>query len=934
MNPKTYRQLKRLFAEAMDIPAESLPAWLDSNVRDVDMRRELEALLELDTSPSSLDLVHSHEGLTGSAVTEELPRPEFIEGYRVTGVLGQGGSGIVYAVEEDHPPRVLALKVLRPGLFGTLGSQRFERETLILGRLDHPGIARILRAGVTELAWGRVPFLVMEYVEGGNVLDHARAQGCNLKQRLALWLQVCEAVSHAHGKGVIHRDIKPANVLVGAAGQVKVVDFGIGRLLDDDGGDTLTDDGQLVGTLAYMSPEQLAGDSGAVDASTDVYALGILGYELLTGEHPRGAALGSITEIRRAMEAETLTPASRYDSALRGDLETILGKALRKEPAERYGSASALMEDLDRHQRFEPILARPASVGTKLRKFVRRNPWPVAGLTSTALAVLVGFAATVHQARLTRIEAQAAIAARADEAVARQRAERERDTAFAMRDFLRFDLLQAARPSSEPGRGRGVTIDEVLRQASLALGRRGAAGGSLEHFPEVRAGLHSTLGETFTSLGEFEQAQAELLQARQLAEQAGNLSTILQVEAAWVLLENSRSQFDRAEALALSALERAQGPESDQVHARLLGLHSSSVLSQGRAEEALGLFRKAHAVQAKVLGDRHRVTLSTLEGLSNALYSTGAWEQATQILHKVAAEREATLGLSHPETLSSLANIAAMHANTGQYAEASESFEVILAQYLDIYGENHPTVFGAQSRLADFYTRLGNYERAEELLTAVVDGYTRVFGPLDGATLASRGLQAWLYHHRQEYQRAAELYNEIVPLAEEALGRESERVLILRSGRGDTRLGLQQLELGIQDLEFVYRAYQATLRPDNPDIGTLRYKLGRAYQLAGRLEEALPLFRESWQSDVRSFGEHHAYSHMSLLGFALTLVRLERDAEARPLFLQLVEHADPEDKKDRETLRRSLMQLGDIADRAGEPNAAAEYSRRAKELEE
>lgn len=909
VNPDTYPELKRLFAEAMDLPAAQQLAWLAGNVPDLHMRAELARLLELDTQTNALD------EQPGKPIDMHPARPTSIAGYEVSDVLGEGGTGIVYAVEEQHPKRSLALKVLRPGAFPDRGAARFEREASLLGRLDHPGIARILRAGVTELAWGRVPFLVMERVDGGQITDYVSDRQLTQKERLDLWLQIAEAVAHAHAKGVIHRDLKPANVLVNHEGQVKVVDFGIGRLLDEaENNQTLTSDGQLVGTLAYMSPEQLAGDTTAVDASTDVYALGILGYQLLTDRTPYDFADGSLAEIRRVVGGTAPALASTHNPNLRGDLDTILGKALRKDQDERYATAAAMAEDIQRHLRHEPILARQASVGLRLRKFARRNPWLVAGLASTMLALLGGLGATLHQARLARDEARSARIARTLESEARQRAESERDSALAMRDFLRFDLLQAARPSNLPGQGRDASMLDVLHQASKALRLRGT--GNLAEFPAVRSSLHSTLGETFAALGQFEAADAELRIARDLAEQAGDLEQVLESAACTITLELTRENYTGAEQLALAALERAQASSADsaKVRARLLGQRAHAVQNLDRPEEAIRLLREALSEQERVLGPLHTTTLSTLHNLSSALYSMGSFPEALDLLHDVVEKRTTALGPGHSDTLSSRTNLAVIEANAGNIEGSLKQLEELLLQYVDLYGDAHILVLRTRAQIAANLTRMGEQERAREILEDVVSKSTDLLGPAAPFTIQSRGRLAWNYHRQRQTEQALAIYKELVPLAQDTLGPDSVDAVDLRAGRGDALLQAGRTDEAIQDLVFVYEARQASLNPEAPDLSTARYTLAKAYVAMDQPDLAAPLFHATWNRDKQDYGEHHPYTHMSLLGYAQTLIKLQRTAEARLLLQTLCEHANPDHPQDKETLRRAKQFLLEIED--------------------
>ncbi len=319
--------------------------------------------------------------------------------------IGQGGMGSVYLAEQSHPRRQVAVKLIRPGAASARQLRRFEFEADVLGRLEHANIARIYEAGYADLGAGPQPYFVMELVSGVPLTQHAQgarrdappASPLSTRQRLELFAQVADAVHHAHQKGVIHRDLKPANILVTDAAQAKVLDFGVARTVDAECRMTTleTDVGQLVGTLQYMSPEQVSGDPAQVDTRSDIYALGVVLYELLTGRLPYVMSNPLVPMIVRIIREEEPTRLSRIDRSLRGDVETIVEKTLDKDKQRRYASASDLAEDIRRYLRHEPILARPASAVYQFRKFARRNKALVAGVSAVFAAIVLGMIGTL-----------------------------------------------------------------------------------------------------------------------------------------------------------------------------------------------------------------------------------------------------------------------------------------------------------------------------------------------------------------------------------------------------------------------------------------------------------------------------------------------------------------------------------------------------------
>ena len=396
-----------IFAEARKLGAAARRAYLDGACGGDDtLRAEVEALLSAHDEapgpgapdpflPPRPDLAAEVLGATGGP--ERAP-PE-IPGFRILGRRAEGGMGTVYVAEQDQPRRRVALKVLRPEGATPDGRRRFEREAEVLARLDHPGIARVLVFGMTAGPGSPRPYIAMDLVEG-EPLTKAAAR-LDLPRRVALLAEVAEAVAHAHAKGVIHRDLKPDNILAPEGGNPRVVDFGVARLLDDAAA-RQTRAGLVIGTLAYMSPEQARGDAEAVDTRSDVYSLGVIAYEVLCGRHPLGDEPGTFTEVVRRIIGEEPPDPAAVSPDLRGDLALILRKALAKEPAQRYASASALAEDLRRHLRDEPILARPLTAAYQIRWFLRRHHRAVAGSAVALVLLIAGLVGALALARAER----------------------------------------------------------------------------------------------------------------------------------------------------------------------------------------------------------------------------------------------------------------------------------------------------------------------------------------------------------------------------------------------------------------------------------------------------------------------------------------------------------------------------------------------------
>ena len=485
-------EVENAFAAVLEVPEAEQESFLAREyARDPELRSEVESLLRAHRAAGSFleppGRTAAHTYLSCSAATPSVPAA--IGRYRIIRLLGEGSMGAVYEAEQEQPRRTVALKVIRGGIASPGLLRRFDQECQALGRLQHPGIAQIHEAGVdNEL--GPRPYFVMELIRGTSLLEYADSHQLTARERLEIVIKVCEAVHHAHQRGIIHRDLKPTNILVDDTGQPKILDFGVARATDRDAKATRqTHFGQLVGTLAYMSPEQVT-DPLELDARSDVYALGIILFEVLAGRLPYNVSgLHDAVQTIREQDPERLSSINR---SYRGDVETIVAKALEKDKARRYSSAAELATDIQRHLMDEPILARGPSTAYQLQKFARRHKALALAVGAVFVVLIAGIVVSTREA--ARANAQSA-------------------TARAISEFLQNDLLAQAGAANQTPNTKPDPDLKVRTALDRAADR---IAGRFDRQPQVEAALRNTVGVTYLDLGLYPEARRELEQALDL----------------------------------------------------------------------------------------------------------------------------------------------------------------------------------------------------------------------------------------------------------------------------------------------------------------------------------------------------------------------------------------------------------------------------------
>ncbi len=671
-----------------------------------------------------------------------------IGGFLLTRVIAVGGMGTVWEALQGSPRRVVAVKTMRAGITSPHALRRFEYEAQFLARLRHPGIAQIYDAGVHEEDGERVPYFAMEYIPDAlPITAYAQRHMPGRRERLEMFAKVCDAVHHGHQKGVIHRDLKPSNILVDAAGQPKVIDFGVARSTDSDLAVTtlLTDAGQLIGTLRYMSPEQCAPDPPDVDTRSDVYALGVILYELLTGLPPYDLSRTPVHEATRVIREQAPARPSTLVGALRGDIETITLKALEKDRARRYDSAAALAEDVRRYLRREPIAALPPSVIYQVRMFARRHRAVVNGALAALAVLLAGISGTTWG--LVRERARAS---ELEEIAEFQGGMFSRTDAFVMGSRLREDILAEA---SGAGIRAGMEDADVAKLERLlgdvnftSVGRRSVSRNVLEpaleemstkfaNRPALWARLLQTAAYTYVMLGLHREAEPHLRRTLEVCRHAlgDNHRDTLRSMARYGDTLHALGDFDEADALLVEAVDRARrflgGDDPDTLVALtyLGGLR----MDQDRPAEAEPHYRDALEGRRRVLREDDPDTLTSMNNLGVALLRQGNLPEAEQILTQALNTSRGVLRENARGTLALHSNMGRLRLEQGRLDDAEDHFGKALEGCRRSLGDDHPRTLGSLSNMGDLRRAQGRANEATQLHRQALDGLLRQFGEDD-----------------------------------------------------------------------------------------------------------------------------------------------------------------------------------------------------------
>ncbi len=795
--------VRRIFDEAIEIPPEERGRLLERLCADrPELRRDVDRLLA--AYERFGDVFESDD----NADPVEFPAvphgvPTVVGAYRIERQIGEGGAGAVYLATRDDGEftKTVAIKLLRPGLTSVEIVRRFRNERQILAAIDHPYIAKLLDGGSTS---DGLPFVVMEYIDGLPIDVYCEERQLSVGDRLRLFCKVCGAVQFAHQNLVIHRDIKPGNILVTGDGTPKLLDFGIAKLVNPRALSPRLDvtavDSRPM-TPEYASPEQIRGEP--ITTASDVYLLGVLLYRLLTGQRPYQPRTEDLADLASAIcNQEPIPPSEAGDRrarSLKGDLDNIILKALRKEPARRYGTAQELAADVERHLANLPVRARPDSARYRAAKFVRRHR---IGVATAAAFLMVIVAAAIGLSVQTARTAEQRDRAEAQ----RARAERETAKARAINDFL-LRTLGAANPQT--GTGREVTLAAALGTAASTARQALAAD------PEVEAGVLNVVGMTFLELGRLADARPLLERSLALRKQSlgeGNMDVAESLESLGVL-KRAEGRLDDSERFYRQALAIARGTTPPQPDRTVRILHGLGVGQSQRGDEkaAWATFQEAFELsrQGAVL-ERTRGELLTSAGVT--LRRLGDYERAEAWYREALDIQRRVLGPRHAEVGTLLNNLGVLMSQTGRYEEAVAMNREALDVRLSVFGAEHPIVANSMLNLAGSLERRNDMGAAEDLYVRALHVVRRSLGP--------------------DHPRAAVILR--------SLG------LLLVNRKGPSE--------GIPLLRDALRIRRAALGPKSQDVGDSMTVLAFALRLHGALEEAEALNRDALALNTELLG--------------------------------------------------------------------------------
>jgi eukaryotic-like serine/threonine-protein kinase len=838
-----WQKVKEIVGSALERPPAERAAYLDQACsQNRELRKEVESLLSA---------YQDSDRLSEASWQTEMPKseakPQVIGSYRLQKELGIGGMGQVWLAEQIEPVRrQVALKLIRAGMYDAATVQRFKAERQSLAIMDHPAIAKVFDAGTTPVGQ---PYLVMEYVDGLSITDYCDAKKLSIRERLQLFIRVCEGVQHAHQKAIIHRDLKPSNILVvevDGKPTPRIIDFGLAKAMAPlVPGETLfTQMGAFLGTPGYMSPEQADPEVHDVDTRADVYSLGAILYELLTGSLPFDATEWKKQRqaefLRQLREEDPVRPSTRISTnratstdqakaratepkqlatLLRGDLDWVTMKAIEKDRERRYATPADLAADIENYLHNRPVLARPASLAYRVRKYVRRHAAGVA-VVSAAAALLIGVA-TMQAIELRRIT-------------------RERDRADRITEFM-TNMFKVSDPSQ--ARGNTITAREILDKSSKEI----ASGLSMD--AELQAQMMDVMGQVYGNLGLYDSAHGLLAQAAETRRRVlgpDDPRTLSSMEhLGWNLdWEGQYTEAEKMQRKTLDVRRRVLGPQHPDTLSSLSDL-SWSLKEEGRYAEAKKLQRETLDLRRRVLGSDHPETVVSMTQLAASLAGEGNFAEAEKLDKEALDIQRRILGPEHPRTLMTMNNLGTTLSQEGRYPEAEKLQRETLDLQKRVLGPQHPDTMRSLVNLSDTLQQERRYAEAEQFLREAIDVESRVLGPQHPLTLSAMNNLVNTLNKEGHWAEAEKLGRETLQVRRRVLGPEHRSTLMSMENLAYSLMGEGHLAEAEKLQRDTIDIQRRVLGSEHPDTGDAVYTLGVIEEHEGKRDEALNLLRQA-----------------------------------------------------------------------------------------